>query len=479
MGTARTIAGKYQILEEIGTGGMASVHVARIVGPAGFSRIVAVKRMHDHIAKDPKFVRMFLEEGRLAGRIHHPNVVATLDVLVEEREVYLVLEYVRGESLAKLLRAGAAGGHRMSVPMACAIVTGILSGLQAAHEATGEGMKSLEIIHRDVSPENVLVGTDGIPRVLDFGIAKAASRVESTASGGLRGKLGYMAPEQLLGDKIDRRVDIYATGVVLWEMLTGSRLFERRGSVEVVNAILGGGVPPPSKLAPGVPPELDAVALRALAATPAERFETALEMANALEMAAPVVSAREVGAWVESVAGESIRARARRLAQLDVGDTRVRTVGSLLERKAPADQMTDDLGAEAPAALKEELQPTTTATVALPRRRIFAVAVALVAFATIVLVLTAFSLLRGRARIESRVTPVTSTTSSSPALPAPAASTVEQAVVLSTPPRKAPPAPAPPPKHEGSRRRPTNQARCNPPFVIEPDGTKRFKTECL
>jgi hypothetical protein len=469
MGMARTVAGKYQILEELGVGGMASVHLARMVGPAGFSRIVAVKRMHDHLAKDPKFVRMFLEEGRLAGRIRHPNVVATLDVLVEGAAVWLVLDYVEGESLAKLLRTSTADGGKPQTAVTCAILTGILSGLDAAHEATGASSRSLEIIHRDVSPENVLVGIDGVPRVLDFGIAKAASRLESTASGGLRGKLGYMAPEQLRGEAIDRRVDVYAAGVVLWEALAGRRLFDRRGASDVVNAVLGSEIAPPSRFAPDVSPALDAIALRALAATPAERFGTAGEMARAIESAAPIVSAREVGAWVESVAGATIRARARRVAELDVAEAVPPMPIGLPERRAPADQLTDALGAEAQV---EEPPPVSRPAPRMRRSRVLVLVLLLLA--GVCLAALSFGLARRRAPMEQ---PPALAMSAAP-LPLPTFTTAPLAPSLASASASEPPAPrrsSPPP-----RRRPTNTSeRCTPPFVIEPDGTKRFKTECL
>jgi serine/threonine-protein kinase len=240
----RRTVGRYLLGEQIAFGGMASVHLGRLEGGAGFSRLVAVKRLHPQYASTPDVEAMLLDEARLAARTRHPNVVPILDVVSHEGELVLVMEYVHGEALSKLLRAARARGAHVPAPVASAIVSGLLHGLHAAHEARDERGRPLDIVHRDVSPQNVLVGADGLARVADFGIAKAAGRLQSTRDGQLEGKLGYMAPEQFLTSEIDRRVDIWAAGVVLWECVAGERLHDGDQPGLVMNAILQGSAAP-------------------------------------------------------------------------------------------------------------------------------------------------------------------------------------------------------------------------------------------
>ncbi|HEY6462542.1 MAG TPA: serine/threonine-protein kinase, partial [Polyangiaceae bacterium] len=220
------VVGRYAVFDEIAVGGMATVHVGRLLGPAGFSRTVAMKHLHKQFAGDPEFVAMFLDEARIAARIRHPNVVSTLDVVTLDGELYLVMDYVAGESVAHLLRGlrrrDAFVPPRIAVTIAC----DMLAGLHAAHEATDDHGQPLGIVHRDVSPQNVLVGTDGSARVVDFGVAKAAGRMQTTREGQVKGKAAYMAQEQLRGGAVDRRTDVYSAAVVLWETLTGERLFK-------------------------------------------------------------------------------------------------------------------------------------------------------------------------------------------------------------------------------------------------------------
>src|SRR5579859_759387 len=221
---ARSI-GRYVLFDEIAAGGMATVHFGRQSGAAGFSRTVAIKRLHPNLAKDPEFVAMFLDEARLVARIRHPNVVPTLDVVATEGEVFVVMEYVHGESLAKIRSAMLKAGRVADPRIVSAIMSSVLHGLHAAHEAKSEIGQPLNIVHRDVSPQNVLVGIEGTARVLDFGVAKAIGRVQTTREGQIKGKLAYMPPEQLHGGRVTRQADVYAAAVVTWETLTGARLF--------------------------------------------------------------------------------------------------------------------------------------------------------------------------------------------------------------------------------------------------------------
>src|SRR5277367_6635205 len=193
---ASRIVGRYAIFDAIASGGMASVHFGRLIGPAGFSRTVAIKRLHESFALDPEFVSMFMDEARLAARIRHPNVVPTRDIVALEQELLLVMEYVPGESLSLLLKRARLARKPVPIPIVADIIMQALSGLHAAHEAVGEAGEPLCIVHRDVSPQNILVGTDGVARVLDFGVAKAIGTMHQTRAGQVKGKIRYMAPEQ-------------------------------------------------------------------------------------------------------------------------------------------------------------------------------------------------------------------------------------------------------------------------------------------
>ncbi len=355
-GAVGTIGGRYALGQELARGGMATVHLARQSGAAGFARIVAVKRLHERFARDPELVAMFLDEARLVARVRHPNVVATIDVVAEHDELFIVMEYVHGESLQRLL--GSAGNRRRApIGVACAIVAAMLHGLHAAHEARGETGEPLGLVHRDVSPHNVLVGADGIARVIDFGIATAAGRIQTTQDGQLKGKLSYMAPEQVTSAPIDRRTDVYAAGVVLWEALTGEKLVQGPSEAAVLQRVLEGPRPAPSTLAPEVPPALDAIVLRALASDPDARFPTAREMALALEAAGSLASAAEIAAWVRARGGARLDARAQVIASIEAWSSsanRERAVDSLrrIAHRAPPFHSTAPtaLGSPAPAA---------------------------------------------------------------------------------------------------------------------------------
>lgn len=318
MGAAAPLTiGRYVLHDEIASGGMAAVYFGRLVGTGGFSKTVAIKRLHRQLARTPSFRKMILEEGRLAARIRHPNVVPPLDVLAEAGELLLVMEYVHGESLSRLLKAAWAAGERIPIAVGAGILSNVLAGLHAAHEANDEAGKPLDIVHRDVSPQNVLVGVDGVARVIDFGIAKAVTSGESTAAGTIKGKVPYLAPEQLEGEAATRRTDVYAAAVVFWEVLAGRRLFDGEDDPEILHRILSMEVPPPSRHNPAVPGSVDDVVLRGLARKPAARFASAREMALALEDAVHPATPSVVGAWAERLAGDALAARAAKLAEVE------------------------------------------------------------------------------------------------------------------------------------------------------------------
>jgi serine/threonine-protein kinase len=310
--------GRYVLFREVAHGGMATVHLGRLRGVGGFARTVAIKRLHPQFARDPEFVSMFLDEARLAARIQHPNVVSVLDVVASERELFLVMDYVHGEALSKLLKRARANGIAVPANVVCAILLDLLYGLHAAHEALSERGDPLNMVHRDVSPQNVLVGVDGIARVLDFGIAKAAQRANaSTRTGQLKGKLAYMAPEQVSTGAVDRRADVYSAAVVLWEALTGERLFPALDTGHLIAQILTRDHKPPSESNPDLPAELDAIVLRGLARKPEDRYASAQDMAADLERAAPPATPRVIGEWVTRIAGQALTARAVSIAEIE------------------------------------------------------------------------------------------------------------------------------------------------------------------
>jgi serine/threonine-protein kinase len=335
-------AGRYRIYDEIAVGGMASVHLGRLIGPAGFARTVAIKRLHPAYARDPHFVTMFIDEARTAARVRHPNVVPIVDVIATDNdllsvvghiagvslqssrklrgvrgELLLVMDYVPGLALSSLLELIAERGERMPPAIASAIVAGLLHGLTAAHEATSESGEPLGIVHRDVSPQNTMVGADGITRVVDFGIAYAANRVLTTKESTLKGKLGYMAPERVHGGETRQSSDLYSAAVVLWEMLVGRRLFKATTEAGLLELVMMGDVEAPGKHAPGLPAQLDSVVVRALHHDPAERFATARDLARAIDEALPAASTFNVSAYVKSVAADQLATRATRLAEIE------------------------------------------------------------------------------------------------------------------------------------------------------------------
>ncbi len=274
--------GRYDVVSRVAMGGMAELLLGKLAGPSGFERAVAIKRILPHYAQHPSFVQMFLDEGRLAARIGHPNVVQVHELGQEGEDLYLVMELLQGESAAGVLRRLHARNAQLPPELAVHIVASACAGLHAAHELKDASGKTLGLVHRDVSPQNLFVSYDGTVKVLDFGVAKAADRISQTEQGTIKGKLEYMSPEQARGSSIDRRSDVFSLGAVLHELLTRKRLFRRSNPGATWNAVCADPIPPPSSVVPGVPAALDAVCLRALERDPARRYATALELRRAL-----------------------------------------------------------------------------------------------------------------------------------------------------------------------------------------------------
>ncbi len=298
--------GRYEILRMIASGGMATVHLGRTLGMGGFERLVAVKVMHPHVASEPECVDMFLDEARLAARIHHPNVVSTIDVSEDEEGVFLVMEFVEGPSFQGLLRALKKKKQEGPLDVLLRVFMDALAGLHAAHELPDVDGTPLNLVHRDVSPANILIGVDGRARITDFGVARAETRLSATQSGQVKGKFAYMAPEQVRMLPVDRRADIYSAGVMLWEMLTGEKLLKSDNELGMLTQILAHKFAAPHELKPSIPEKLSAVCMQALRFKPEERFPTAAAMAEAIEEAAResgigVASARAVADFVKEL----------------------------------------------------------------------------------------------------------------------------------------------------------------------------------
>ena len=281
--------GRYEILAKLAAGGMAVVYVARASGVAGFERLVAIKVLHANLAHEEEFIKMFLDEARLAARIRHPNVVPTIDISdSDEAGYFIVMDYIEGDHLGQILGAAHKANEKLPVPVTLRIIGDALGGLGAAHDLTDENGKHLHLVHRDVSPHNIMVGRDGVARLTDFGVAKAEDRLTHTRDGQVKGKLAYMAPEQAASGQTDSRSDLFSMGVILWESITGRRLFRAESTAATLHKLLHDEIPAPSTVDPALAP-LDGVLQKALARDLAQRYQTAEEFANGIEEAASAV----------------------------------------------------------------------------------------------------------------------------------------------------------------------------------------------
>jgi len=291
------------------------VWAARLVGQRGFSKLVAIKTILPHLARDPEFERMFLDEARIASGVHHPNVCEIYELGEEGRCLYLAMEWVNGDSLVQVLRHGP---ERRTVPIdpriAARIAADACAGLHAAHNLTDDDGRPLGVVHRDVSPHNILISAEGNVKVTDFGVAKAVGQSHSaTVAGQIKGKVSYMAPEQITGGHMDRRADLYAMGCLLYEATTGSPPFRGENDPQVMQAVIKGHYVLPTKSIQGYPAELEAIIARALAARPEARFPDAEKMRMALEewlvRSGPLVTASQVAVVVKQRVGVEIDRR--------------------------------------------------------------------------------------------------------------------------------------------------------------------------
>jgi serine/threonine-protein kinase len=294
------VPGKYRPIFELGRGGMADVVLAVIQGPGGFNKLQVLKRLRSELAADPEFLTMFLDEARLSARINHPNVVQTNEVGHDGKHYFLAMEYLEGQSLESFLRRAPTRGNGLPLAMCLQITVDALGGLHHAHELADFDGTPLNVVHRDISPQNIFVTYDGQTKILDFGIAKASDSSSETRAGVVKGKVAYMAPEQLRGGKgVDRRADIFSVGAVLWRALTGRRLWKGLSDIEIFQNLARGEIPSPTTITPDAPPRLVEICMKALAVRPSERYSSALELQADLEnyiAAAPEkATQREIG----------------------------------------------------------------------------------------------------------------------------------------------------------------------------------------
>jgi serine/threonine-protein kinase len=474
------VVGRYAIFDEIAAGGMATVHLGRLIGPVGFARTVAIKRLHEQLSKEPEFVSMFIDEARVAARVRHPNVVPTLDVLEADGQLLLVMEYVHGLSLSTRSRLARKAGNRVPPRIACAIVAGMLRGLHAAHEAKDEQGRPLEIVHRDVSPHNVLVGTDGVPRVLDFGVAKATGRLQHTAQGQLKGKVPYMAPEQVRGDAVSRRSDVWSSGVCLWEALVGRRLFDHENEAAVITLILSREIEPPSKFDDKAPKAIDPIVMRALERDPEKRFATARDMAQAIEEAVPTASPAEIGEWVESVAAAMLTKRSELVAEVERTSAADAPMGASLRVSVPP-RSGDEITKQSGVSSVSVSSAASASEYPLRSKRPYVV-VALLAL--LLLVGIGFFALRTSPKPEAPATapnPLPSLEIKPSASAPPSASTAAPAASTEEPkPKPSASTKAPTPKSKPpTTAPPAAKEDCDPPFTYDAKGNKKYKVNCL
>lgn len=315
-----TVLGRYELLLPIAQGGMATVWAARLKGSRGFQKTVAVKTMLPNLSDDPQFEQMFLDEASLASRIHHPNVAEILDLGEQDEVLYLVMEWVDGEALSILSKTAKKNHAYLPQRIALRMVSMACAGLHAAHELKDEHDVCIELVHRDVSPQNILVTYDGIVKLVDFGVAKAIGRAGGeTTAGQLKGKVPYMSPEQAKGGKVDRRTDIFAMGIVLYKLTTGLHPFLGDNDMLTMRNIITKGALPPRSLNPDFSPELEQVVMKCLQKNPAERYQTMADLDRAIDRVMSVTGASvvddDVGAFVRTVMGD--RGQKRRAALRD------------------------------------------------------------------------------------------------------------------------------------------------------------------
>jgi serine/threonine-protein kinase len=463
--------GRYRLERRLAQGGMATVYLARQAGPGGFDRPVAIKIVHPHLARERRFATMFLDEARLTGRLHHPNICGVIEFGDEDGLLFLVMEYLHGETFSSVIHRGWREGGPLPPPLVARIVCDAARGLHAAHELRDVDGEPVEIVHRDVSPQNLIVLYDGHTKLTDFGIARARGRLTHTATGEVKGKISFMSPEQLQGGPVDRRTDVWALGVVAWEALAGRRLF--RGANEGATAlnVVNAPVPPLSSVGVEVPEELDAIVGRALCRDLARRTASAAALADELEdylyARGRPLGAPGVAAWMAAHFGE--RERTRRAA---IEGDRMTTLSpsgrslplAELETQALELEDLDEVGDRTEASVPDEEERSVvratglTPTPVRRRGRPLWIAAALAGVLAVALAGVGIASLGDEAPVAR---------SAAPASSAPAIASTARA------PEITPPAPEPPAPPAPSAPEPSAPARAGRPVPSEPTPLRR------
>ncbi len=483
-------AGKYRIVSRLGQGGTAEVYLAVADGPSGFQKLVVLKVLKEVLGGDPEFRAMFLSEARLAARLHHRNIVQTNEVLQDGGTPVIVMEYLEGQPLSQVIVRGKQG--ILTLPMQIRILMDALHGLHAAHELADFDGTPLGVVHRDVSPHNIFVTVDGHAKVLDFGIAKLERSLVETEVGTIKGKLRYMAPEQIEGEKLDRRADIYAAGVILWEALAGERMWKGLSEAEIRSRVRVGDLPMTETARSTRPSAFDRICRKALSLVPADRHPTALALADDLEAALSEqgirISHRQIGAAVCQLF-EDVRAETRKAIERKLGPT------SMVRQSTTAEhgERTQSLAHQSPRWMPHR-----------PGGRVAAAAAVVIALAILLVVTSQYG---------SRIDPGPSTPAGSGVVrnaprpignlrtdgnPADLSGRVESAPLpvegafdtrisregnrnAVRPSPKRPPSPTATsvvPSTTASNSVPNAGADCAHPFFVDGDGIKKFRPEC-
>jgi serine/threonine-protein kinase len=472
-------SGRYRTLFELGQGGTANVSLAVAKGPEGFKKLLVVKQLRSVYARDPDFLAMFMSEARLSARLNHPHVVQVYEVFERDTTPIISMEYIEGQTLDAVL---ALPEPKLPLDLHLRILADVLSGLHYSHELRGHNQEPLNVVHRDVSPHNVMVSYEGVVKVLDFGIAKLSGSTVETEAGVIKGKLRYMPPEQIAGEAVDRRADVFAVGVMMWEALSGNKLWKGLSDATIMNRVLNGQIPAPSSSSGAeIPAELAGICMRALAAERDDRFQSALEMEVALEGyladRSHYASARELGRFMTDRFASVRNGVERRIeSELNRGDS-VQPPPASVTTRAPTPSRTGYTSSSSLHASEPQ------------RSKLWAYALLLIAVGVAILFWSVGSERSSPAHEPGSAHGVPSPASTEGAAPletaAPPAAVASPAAVpvVSAAPaaagRAGSAAAAPSVRHKQAPRSSAPAPSCDPPYYLDARGIKKFKRECL
>jgi serine/threonine protein kinase len=343
------VFGKFTLVKKLGSGGMAEILLAKAAGPSGFEKPLVIKRILKHLTNETAFTEMFLSEARIAARLHHPNVAQIYDLGRIGGRYFIAMEYIEGPTFSQLFRQCRLTGIKMPMTQVIHIVKEVALGLNHAHAATDNNGQLLNLVHRDVSPSNIMITKDGVVKLVDFGVATASIQLHKTQAGALKGKYGYMAPEQCEGQAVDNRTDIFSLGVVLYEFTTGTRLFSSKNPMDTLRRILRGAIPEPKTLVPDYPQILRDIIYKMLAANPRDRYQSAMEvhmaLASYLDVVGGAMTNLELARLIRSVSNHG---------QVDAPDNRDRSALTDLSESIRSAADEPSIGIASDSALDDE-----------------------------------------------------------------------------------------------------------------------------